>query len=209
MSKRLKKPSSNPEIVVPAIPEVVTVAARAAPAEAAGLLTRSQAARVLGVSVSTVIRREDVLKPVIVNGVHMFDERVLRREVTTVRHRQAIAALGPTSGDVAASVFELLDAGVELPQIVIRLRVAPDAVQALRAQWVEMVKTSNCTRCGEALGVVCRACLADVFDAPCPTCSRPCQHCSAPLPKGKLRCKQCGAWNIGNDERSAHSEQAG
>jgi hypothetical protein len=64
------------------------------------------------VSVSTVIRREHVLKPAIVTGVHMFDERVLRREVTTIRHRQAIGALGPTSGDVAASVFELLEAGV-------------------------------------------------------------------------------------------------
>jgi hypothetical protein len=39
---------------------------------------------VLGVSVSTVIRREHVLKSAIVNGVHMFDERVLRREVTTI-----------------------------------------------------------------------------------------------------------------------------
>lgn len=209
MPRRPKNPSNEPETVAPAVPEVVTLAARTAPAERAALLTRSQAARVLGVSVSTVIRREHVLKPVVVNGVHMFDERVLRREVTTIRHRQAIASLGPTSGDAAASVFELLEAGVEPTQIVIRLRVTPDAVQALRAQWADMVRASKCTRCGETLGVVCRTCLADVLDGPCPTCSRACQHCNVPLPKGKLKCKECGAWNIGNDESSVHSEQAG
>jgi hypothetical protein len=177
--------------------------------QAAGLLTRSQAARVLGVSVSTVIRREHVLKPVIVNGVHMFDERVLRREVTTIRHRQAVASLGPTSGDIASAVFELLEAGIEPTQIVIRVKVPPDAVQALQAQWLEMVRSSKCKRCGEALGVVCRACLVDALDAPCPTCSRHCQDCNAPLSKGKFHCTQCRAWNVGSDESSSHSVEAG
>lgn len=144
-----------------------------------------------------------MLKPVIVNGVHMFDERVLRREVTTVRHRQAIGALGPTSGDVAASVFELLEAGVAPTQVVIRLRVPPDAVQALRAQWLEMVRSSTCHKCGEIRSFVCRACLVDVLDAPCPTCSRACRECAQPLPKGRIKCKDCGAWNPENGEGAA------
>ncbi len=177
MSKSPEELSNEPEIPAADTGEAGTLVEPAGPAEVAPLLTRAQAARVLGVSVSTVIRRENVLKPVVLNGVHMFDERVLRQEVVTVRHRQAIASLGPTSGDVAASVFELLEAGTEPTQIVIRLRVTPDAVQALRMQWVEMVRCSKCKRCGGALRVVCRACLRDLFDVPCPTCSRACQKC--------------------------------
>jgi hypothetical protein len=203
MSKRPKNSSTAAETLVPVAPEAVTPAASGSPLEATGLLTRSQAARVLGVSVSTVIRREQVLKPVMVKGVHLFDERVLRREVTTIRHRQAIGALGPTSGDVAASVFELLEAGVEPTQIVIRLRVPPDAVQALRAQWLDMVRNSKCQKCGQNRSVVCRACLVDVLDAPCPTCSRACRECAQPLPKGRIKCKDCGAWNAENGDGAA------
>jgi len=203
MSKKPKNSSNAAQTVVGVAPEAVTPVALASTPEAMSLLTRAQAARVLGVSVSTVIRREHVLKPAIVNGVHMFDERVLRREVTTIRHQQAIGALGPTSGDVAASVFELLEAGVEPMQIVIRLRVPPDAVQALRAQWLEMVRSSKCQKCGQSRSIVCRACLVDVLDAPCPTCSRACRECAQPLPKGRFKCKDCGAWNPENGEGAA------
>jgi hypothetical protein len=160
------------------------------------LLTRNQAAQLLGVSVSTVIRREQALKPVLVNGVHMFDEAIVRREVTTIRQRHAVASLGPAAGDVAASVFELLEADVDPTQIVIRLEVAPDIVQALRSQWLEMLKASKCARCGEPRHVLCRACLVDAIDVPCPTCSSPCTHCSAPLNKGKSLCKACGKWSL-------------
>ncbi|HVY31031.1 MAG TPA: helix-turn-helix domain-containing protein [Polyangiaceae bacterium] len=160
------------------------------------LLTRNEAAQLLGVSVSTVIRREQTLKPVLVNGVHMFDEAIVRREVTTIRQRHAVASLGPTAGDVAASVFELLEADVEPAQIVIRLKVPPDIVQALRSQWLEMLKGSKCARCGEPRHVLCRACLVDALDVPCPTCSTLCSHCTAPLNKGKSLCKVCGKWSL-------------
>ena len=209
MTKRPEKSPNEQENLVPADQEAVDLGMSATPTEAAVLLTRTQAARMLGVSVSTVIRREDALKPVIVNGVHMFDERILRSEVVTIRHRQAISSLGPTSGDVAASVFELLEAGMDPTQIVIRLRVPPDAVQALRAQHVEMIRSSKCKRCGEALGVVCRACLMDVLDAPCPTCSRACQRCGTQLAKGKIKCRQCGTFNVDVKESGPESAQTG
>jgi hypothetical protein len=172
--------------------EVVVTTRRADRPPPARLLTRNQAAELLGVSVSTVIRREQALQPVLVNGVHMFDEAIVRREVTTIRQRHAVASLGPAAGDVAASVFELLEADAEPAQIVIRLKVAPDIVQALRSQWLEMLKASKCTRCGEPRHVMCRGCLVDAIDVPCPTCSRPCAHCNAPLNKGKSLCKLCG-----------------
>lgn len=191
-SKKQKAPPREPEMPEPSAEEAVVVAAQPEPT---ALLTRSQAARVLGVSVSTVIRREHVLKPVVVNGVHLFDESVLKREVVTIRQRQATASLGSTAGEVAAAVFELLEAGVEPAQIVIRLRVAPDAVQALRAQYSELKLSSACKRCGKALAINCRACLEEVFSAPCPTCSRACRACGMPLGKGRLQCQPCGAWN--------------
>lgn len=190
-----KKPEDPPEEVEASVLSAKEAATLAAPEEAPGLLTRTQAARVLGVSVSTVIRREHVLKPVVVNGVHLFDERVLRREVVTVRQRQAMGSLGSTAGDVAAAVFELLEAGVEPTQIVIRLRVPPDAVEALRAQYVEMRRSSKCKRCGEALDVNCLACLKNLLDAPCPACARTCHACGRPLGKGKFKCTECDAWN--------------
>jgi hypothetical protein len=160
------------------------------------LLTGNQTAQLLGVSVSTVIRREQALKPVLVNGVHMFDEAIVRREVTTIRQRHGVASLGSTAGDVAASVFELLEADVEPTQIVIRLKVAPEIVQALRSQWLEMLKASKCARCGDARHLLCRTCLVDALDAPCPTCSAQCSHCSAPLNKGKALCKVCGKFSV-------------
>jgi hypothetical protein len=180
-----------------ALPAAVVVTTRPADEPSpTRLLTRNQAAQLLGVSVSTVIRREQALKPVLINGVHMFDEAIVRREVTTIRQRHAVASLGPTAGDVAASVFELLEAGIAPMQIVIRLKVAPDIVQALRSQWLEMLNASKCARCGEPRHVLCRACLVDALDVPCPTCSSLCTHCSAPLNKGKSLCKVCGKWSI-------------
>ncbi len=106
-------------------------------------------------------------------------------------------------GRIDQKMFELLEAGVEPTQIVIRLRVPPDAVQALRAQWLDMVRNSTCQKCGQSRSVVCRACLVDVLDAPCPTCSRACRECAHPLPKGRIKCKDCGAWNAENGDGAA------
>lgn len=94
----------------------------------------------LGVSVSTLRRREGAdLTPVVdADGVHMFDESEVRSVMVTVRRRQSVHALGASIGDVAADVFELLDAGEHPVDIVKRLRVAPEAVVGLHEQWVTM-----------------------------------------------------------------------
>jgi hypothetical protein len=127
MSRR-KQPSSNP---LP--PERH---------DAAGskLLKRTEAARVLGVSVSTLRRHEGTAVTPIVgaNGVHLFEEAELRSVKITVRRREAFAALGTTSGDVAADVFELLDQKVHPVDIVKRLRLPPDAVATLLEQWAQL-----------------------------------------------------------------------
>jgi hypothetical protein len=104
------------------------------------LLKRAEAARLLGVSVSTLRRREGAdLTPIVdADGVHMFDESEVRSVMVTVRQRKSVHALGASSGDVAADVFTLLDAGEHPVDIVKQLRVAPDAVVALYEQWVVM-----------------------------------------------------------------------
>lgn len=103
------------------------------------LLRRAEAARLLGMSVSTLRRREgDVLHPIVgEDGVHLFDEAHVRSVSVTLRGREALGAL-ERSGDTAAEVFTLLDEGVHPVDIVKRLRHSPDIVTALRGQWARM-----------------------------------------------------------------------
>ena len=103
------------------------------------LLRRTEAARLLDMSVSTLRRREgEVLHPIVgENGVHLFDEAQVRSVSITLRGREAIGALGG-SGETAAEVFTLLDEGEHPVDIVKRLRLSPDVVTALHGQWARM-----------------------------------------------------------------------
>src|ERR1700690_2062562 len=118
-----KKPPSPPGFVVPKIADGST----------GKFLKRSEAARLLGVSVSTLRRKEgDIIQPVVdADGVHRFAESELRAVMVTVRHRQAVASMGPSAGDTAAEVFTLLDEHLHPAEIVKRLRLPPDIVMAL------------------------------------------------------------------------------
>jgi hypothetical protein len=103
------------------------------------LIERTQAARMLNVSESTLRRYEDELHPIIgPKGVRMFDEVSLRSAAITLKPRRVFEAAGPGAGDTAADVFTLLDDGVGATEIVKRLRVAPDLVVAFQGQWAEM-----------------------------------------------------------------------
>lgn len=103
------------------------------------MLKRSEAARMLGVSVSTLRRREGELVKSFVgpDGVHMFEESEIRSVSVTHRRRLENNA-GVSNGGVAADVFELLDEGIHPVEIVKRLRLPPDAVTSLREQWARM-----------------------------------------------------------------------
>jgi hypothetical protein len=102
-------------------------------------LTRADVAALMGISPSTVVRREraGLLRAQVVDGVHVFDETEVKHTITTLRHRTAISALGGAAGDVAALVFTELDAGATPIEIVKRHAVAPTAVKALVAQYRE------------------------------------------------------------------------
>lgn len=102
-------------------------------------LTRTEVATLMGVSPSTVVRREraGLLRAQVVDGVHVFDETEVKRTITTLRHRTTISALGDVVGDIAALVFGELDAGSTPIEIVKRHAVAPSAVKALVAQYRE------------------------------------------------------------------------
>lgn len=104
------------------------------------LIRRAEAARLLGVSVSTLRRREgSELQPIVgPDGVHMFDESEVRSVMVTVRRTQTTTTSGASAGHVAAEVFTLLDAGEHPVEIVKVLRLPPEQVIALRERWVEM-----------------------------------------------------------------------
>jgi hypothetical protein len=103
------------------------------------LLRRAEAARLLGVSVSTLRRSEgELIKPIVgPDGVHLFEESEIRSVMVTRRRRLGSDAVA-TNGGVAADVFELLDANVHPVDIVKRLRLPPDVVITLRDQWTQM-----------------------------------------------------------------------
>lgn len=103
------------------------------------LIRRTEAARMLKMSVSTLRRYEHQRHPTVgPDGVHLFDEVELRSAAITISRRRAIATMGASAGDVAADVFTLLDGGTHPVEIVKQLRVAPDVVAALLEQWTQM-----------------------------------------------------------------------
>lgn len=101
------------------------------------LLTRQEAARMLGVSETTLRRREaEGLRPTMRGRTHMYEETLVRQMTTTMRRRWSGPA--PMDGGVAADVFALLAEGVAPRDVVIRLRVPPEIVGRLCSQWSEL-----------------------------------------------------------------------
>lgn len=97
-------------------------------------MTRTQAARLIGVSVATVRRMEgQELHPVIVDGKHLFSIDELEP------HRKA------TAGDVAARAFEMFNADKTQVDVVIALKESPERIRALFRHWLEM---SDCILAG-------------------------------------------------------------
>jgi len=101
------------------------------------LLTRQEAARMLGVSETTLRRREgEGLRPTMRGRTHMYEETLVRQMTTTMRRRWSGPA--PMDGGVAADVFGLLADGIAPRDVVIRLRVPPEIVGRLCSQWAEL-----------------------------------------------------------------------
>jgi hypothetical protein len=130
----------------------------------ARLVSTSQAARIAGVSKSTIIRNRAelgaVLRP---HGDYLFDAEIVRRKVTVIRKRQAVNAPGPTSGEVAAAVFAALKEGKAPSDIVIELRVQPEVVIELKGLYEEMSEVPKLKvkcRCGNGkLASSCSDCV--------------------------------------------------
>ena len=105
----------------------------------AGRLRRTEVARRLGVSLSTLRRMEGTrLHPATgPDGVHLFDEAEVEAAVVTYRgiRARSAASLKPSDGEVAAAAFELFDNGTSLVDVVKHLQVAPDRVSALHRAW--------------------------------------------------------------------------
>jgi len=112
--------------------------ASATPAHAGKLVGRSQAARLLGVSKSTVRRMEGQgLTPVVgPNNTHLFHEEQVQSLIVT--RRSETGSPSRVTGDIAADAFRLLDEGLHPVDVVKRLRLEPDLVEALHLNWSRM-----------------------------------------------------------------------
>lgn len=101
------------------------------------LLRRTEAARLLGVSKSTLRRMEGTaLTPVVgPKNVHLFQEEEVRAIVVT---RRAHVTMPTNAGDVAADAFALFDDGVHVVDVVKQLRVAPDVIESLYERWARL-----------------------------------------------------------------------
>ncbi|MES1185096.1 MAG: hypothetical protein ABUL60_14885 [Myxococcales bacterium] len=101
------------------------------------LLRRTEAARLLGVSKSTLRRMEGTaLTPVVgPRNVHLFQEEEVRAVVVT---RRAHLDTQASSGGIAADAFTLFDAGLHVVDAVKQLRVSPDVIEGLYERWARL-----------------------------------------------------------------------
>ena len=97
-----------------------------------GYLTRAQAARELGLTKSGVRVAQDrgELVGELVDGVHVFRFDHVRAVARKRRRKRA-----GTQGKLAARVFALFAEGASLVDVVRRLRVTPERVRKLWAQY--------------------------------------------------------------------------
>jgi hypothetical protein len=107
-----------------------------------GRLRRTEVARRLGISLTTLRRMEGTrLHPATgPDGVRFFDEAEVEAAVVTfqgIRARRA-ATLKPSDGEIAAAAFELFDGGTSLVEVVKQLQVAPDRLGALHRAWASL-----------------------------------------------------------------------
>jgi hypothetical protein len=187
------------------------------------LVTTSKAARMLGVSASTVVRKRSELGAVPGPNGYLFDEQVIREKITTIRRRQAIATLGPSTGEVASAVFGALKEGKAPADIVIEQRVAPDIVVALKKSFDEMQGSTGAharrlCRCGSGrYTVYCDECritldLQDVERRVSATGQEE-VRATAQVQWGRLPAKRPGRWSVlvsvelHSDWTSADSEE--
>jgi hypothetical protein len=100
---------------------------------------RSEAARILGCTRSTIVRMEraGALRAIVdEHGHHAFDRDELglvaaRRE----RRGTRTASSNTDAGSLAARAFKLFTAGARLAEVVVKLRVEPTRVRELHRDW--------------------------------------------------------------------------
>jgi hypothetical protein len=101
------------------------------------MLTRAEAAALLRCSISSVRRLEgEALHPIVgADGVHRFDPAELARVAS---HRSSRSVDGSKEGERDARVFEALEEGKGLREIVTTFRLPADLVSRLHASWLKM-----------------------------------------------------------------------
>ena len=101
------------------------------------LVGRTEAARIIGVSESTLRRLEaTALRPIVANGVHRHSvQRLLEHKAERAR---AGAERGSGDGELAAAAFEYFDRGLGPSDVVKLLKVTPGVASRLWREWAEL-----------------------------------------------------------------------
>src|SRR5882672_972625 len=125
-----------------------------------GWLTRAAAAKLIGATRSTIRRLEvaGALHPTIdAAGIHRFDPAEV---VSVARDRAARPVDRSKDGERDARVFDALDQGRSMREIVTTLRLPVELVRRLHEAWVKMgskgdmvLSSEQLTKLGSALGV--------------------------------------------------------
>lgn len=110
---------------------------REPPVPSGNLLGRAAAARLLGVSKTTLRRMEgDLIEPVVgPKNERLFHQEQIQALVMTRRTSMHEAQ---STDDVAADVFTLFDEQIHPVDVIKRMRLAPKVVESLHHQWTRM-----------------------------------------------------------------------
>lgn len=110
-------------------------------ADRAGMVGRSAAARLLGVSVSTLRRRDQELAPIVdESGAHLYEVARLENYRTTIRQTTTTRTSDAhgIDGELAKAAFDAFQAGTNPVDVVCEMAVHPDAVERLHTQWARL-----------------------------------------------------------------------
>lgn len=119
----------------------VTPTAEANDTDTGRLITRAQAAKILGWGYSTVKRSEGIdLHPVRdARGVYWFREEEVRALARRLQQGEVIEDPAKHyDGPTAARVFKMLDEGQTLPDIIIALELHPAIAREIANQWADL-----------------------------------------------------------------------
>ncbi len=117
----------------------VSVVAASDDTGADSLVTRTEAASLLGASVSTLRRRDQELRPIVdEDGIHRYSVRRITEYKLEHTQAKAKSSSAGVDGALAAAGFEHFDRGLGPADVVKLLRTEPSLARQLFQEWADL-----------------------------------------------------------------------